>query len=382
MADLLRALEACQAQERREELKAEDSEKRERELEAERQLQAQVQESREHAAQAGAVEWAAALFRQGLAREESARISLREHDFTAAQQAHQEAIAFFDQARKEAQKVGSLRKAERIRQEMAATKAEAERYGARERARSFYRRGLSVEAQAEGLWGQQSYTQAAQVYSEAIRFFADARELAYRETLREETEVTRTEAATAGQQSEDAWTQGEQAGQIYDHARVEAESSPKALPSPLRQTTEQSVMGRWVGRAAMLLGTVAVSATVIWFVALRQESPLNIPAPGVKVPPPPTTTPVSSTPKPTPPELPPLSPPVPEEKPFPSMVTRPDVTESLRLGQFFQDRGQYDEAIRELEEAKGRAPDNTDIITALKRVRSAKEAEDRLNRSP
>jgi hypothetical protein len=63
-------------------------------------------------------------------------------------------------------------------------------------------------------------------------------------------------------------------------------------------------------------------------------------------------------------------------------VTRPDVTQSLLLGQFFQDRGQYEEALRELEEAKGRDPDNTDILTALQRVRSAKEAEDKLNRSP
>jgi cytochrome c-type biogenesis protein CcmH/NrfG len=63
-------------------------------------------------------------------------------------------------------------------------------------------------------------------------------------------------------------------------------------------------------------------------------------------------------------------------------VTRPDVTQSLLLGRFFQDRGQYEEALRELEEAKGRDPDNADILTALQRVRSAKEAEDKLNRSP
>src|SRR5262249_14200554 len=152
--------------------------KRVHELEEERQLQAQVQESREHAAQEGAAEWAATLFQQGLEREESARRSLRKHDFTAAQLVCQEAIALFDQAREEAQKAASLRKAERIRQEMAAAKAEAKHYGAQERARSFYGRGLSVEAQAEDLWERQSYTQAAQVYSEAIRFFADARELA------------------------------------------------------------------------------------------------------------------------------------------------------------------------------------------------------------
>ena len=70
------------------------------------------------------------------------------------------------------------------------------------------------------------------------------------------------------------------------------------------------------------------------------------------------------------------------KKPSPPKVTRPEVTQSLLLGQFFQDRGQYEEALRELEEAKGRDPDNADILTALQRVRSAKEAEDKLNRSP
>jgi len=465
MGDLLRALEACQAQEdeistviiQRDRVKPKtpDIEKRLRELEEERQrltvlpLQAQVQEAREHA------------------------------------------------AREEAQRAVALRKAERMRHEMAAAKAEAEHYGARERARSFYGHGLAVEAQAEDLWERQSYPQAAQAYGEAIRFFADARELAYRETLREETEVARTEAAAARQQLDDArkqaeragagtrcaaafaeaqrlaeqgqakethedfsqaleyyqqarqqflqlfqetarqvereraegvkqelmdakaaasvfaprwapqqwkeaqgretegekaWQAGayararelyEQAGQIYDRARVEAESPSKTVASLRHRTTGQSAMGRRVGRAAMLLGAMVVSATVTWFVALRKESPLNISTPEVKVPPPSATTPVSSTPKPAPTELPPPMPPlVPEKKQPPPMVTRPDVTESLRLGQFFQDRGQYDEAIRELEEAKGRDPDNADIITALKRVRSAKEAEDRLNRSP
>jgi hypothetical protein len=50
------------------------------------------------------------------------------------------------------------------------------------------------------------------VYGEAIHCFADARDLAYRETLREETEVARTEAATARQQSDDARKQAERAG--------------------------------------------------------------------------------------------------------------------------------------------------------------------------
>jgi tRNA A-37 threonylcarbamoyl transferase component Bud32/tetratricopeptide (TPR) repeat protein len=398
------------------------------------------------------------------------------------------------QQRREEPNAVSLRNAERVRQEVAAAKAEAEHYGARERARSFYGRGLSVEAQAEDLWERQSYTQAAQAYGEAIQCFADARDLAYRETLREGIEVARAEAATARQQSDDAWKQAEgagartrfaaafaaarrlaerglekemleefpqaldcyrrarqqflqlvqeverqvereraeegkqrvtdsntvvaapapgrgpqrrpgvqrqetegeemwqagesawareryeQAGQIHDLARVEAESSPGTVITPPRQTTGQLVRGKW---AAILLGTVVMSATVMWFVALRKESPSNLPPPQVQVPPPPATTPVSSTPKPAPAESPPpLPPPFPGERQSPPVVARPDVTESLRLGQFFQDRGQYDEAIRELEEARGRDPDNADVVTALKRVRSAKEAEDKIKRSP
>lgn len=175
----------------------------------------------------------------------------------------------------------------------------------------------------------------------------------------------------------------EQAGQISDRARVEAASSPKTVLSPPRRTTRQSVIGKWAGWAAMVLGTVMVSAIVIWFVAVREKSSLSISPPEGNVPPPSATTPVSSTPNPAPTELPPtLWPPVPEKNQSPPRVTRPDVTQSLLLGQFFQDRGQYEEALRELEEAKGRDPDNADILTALQRVRSAKEAEDKLNRSP
>jgi tetratricopeptide (TPR) repeat protein/predicted Ser/Thr protein kinase len=420
MADLLRALETCQAQERQEELKVEDIEKRVREREEERQLQAQVQESRAQAAPEGAAEWAAAPLQQGLAREESARRSLREHDLPAAQQAYQDAIALSDQAREEAQKTMSLRKAERIRQEMAA-KAEAstarqqsedackqaERAGVRTRFAAAFAAAQRLVEQGQEKETQEEFSQARDCYQQARQQFFKLVQETERQVERGHAQegkqkVTNAKGVAAAlaprgvplqwqevpwqeTDEEQVWQAGElneQAGPISDRARVEAASAPKTVLSPPRRTTRQSVMGKWAGWAAMVLGTVMVSAVVIWFVPVREKIYLSIPPPEGNVLPSSATTPVSYTPNPAPAELPPpLWPPVPEKNQSPPKVTRPDVTQSLVLGRFFQDRGQYEEALRELEEAKGRDPDNADILTALQRVRSAKEAEDKLNHS-
>jgi tetratricopeptide (TPR) repeat protein len=420
-------LETCQAQERQEELKAEDIEKRVREREEEHQLQAQVQESRAQAAQEGAAEWAAALLQQGLAREESARRSLREHDFPAAQQAYQDAIALFDQARDEAQKTMSLRKAERIRQEMAA-KAEAatarqqskdackqaERAGVRTRFAAAFAAAQRLVEQGQEKETQEEFSQARDCYQQARQQFFKLVQETKRQVERGHAQegkqrVTNAKGVAAALaphgvplqwqevqwqeiEEEQVWQAGvyarageldEQAGQISDRARVEVASAPETVLSPPRRTTRQSVMGKWAGWAAMVLGTVMVSAIVIWFVPVREKIYLSIPPPEGNMLPPSAITPVSSTLNPAPTELPPpLWPSVPEKNQSPPRVTRPDVTQSLVLGQFFQDRGQYEEALRELEEAKGRDPDNADILTALQRVRSSKEAEDKLNRSP
>jgi colicin import membrane protein len=171
------------------------SEERQRRLVVVSQHQAQT--AREQALGAGAREWAVTLLQQGLAQEEEGRVNFQRREYTAAQQAYQQAASLFERAYEEAQAVGVVQKTQQARQEMAAAKAEAEHYGARERARTFYSRGLALEAQAEEAWEQKVYPQATDAYREAQRFFADARDLAYREALREEAEAARQQALTA-----------------------------------------------------------------------------------------------------------------------------------------------------------------------------------------
>ena len=92
--------------------------------------------------------------------------------------------------------------AEQARQEMAAVKSEADRYGAREKARTFYGRGLALQARAEELWERQTFQEAERQYAEARGIFADARDLAYRETFREEALSAQTEMRAAREAAE------------------------------------------------------------------------------------------------------------------------------------------------------------------------------------
>ncbi|MGE0820580.1 MAG: protein kinase [Candidatus Binatia bacterium] len=224
MQELLRALEDCRALEseadstgtlvlphaRLEEPakpqpagEVDDIEARIRELEEERQrrlvlpLQTQAREARERAAQDGAAEWATTLFQQALAVEEDGARGLREREFVVAQEAFQEACRLFVQADDVARHERAKRRAEQAREEQLASKTEAEHYGARERARTFFTRGLALQAQADDLLEREDFTNAAQIYHDAARVFADARELAYRETIKEEVESARTQAASA-----------------------------------------------------------------------------------------------------------------------------------------------------------------------------------------
>lgn len=186
----------------------EDIEEQIRELEEEKRrrllstLQTEARQAREKAARDGAPERAAALFQEGLAAEESAGQRARGKDYTLAQEAYQEAIRLFNKADEEALAVAVLQKAEQERREMEAAKAEAERYGAREKGRAFYPRGLARQAQADELWEQKNYQQAAEAYREARRFFDDARELAYREMVKGEAETARAQALTAKEMAE------------------------------------------------------------------------------------------------------------------------------------------------------------------------------------
>jgi serine/threonine-protein kinase len=186
----------------------EDIEQRIRELEEERQRrlvrqhQTQARAAHERAAHEGAAEWSQELFQQALTQEELGDQCLRKREFSAAQRSYQESIALFDRAATEAKAAVLLRRAERARRSVAEVRTEADHYRARERARTFYGRGLSLQVQAEDLWERQAYVEAAQSYEEAVKFFSDARDLAYREMQKGEAEEARQHANTAKQEAE------------------------------------------------------------------------------------------------------------------------------------------------------------------------------------
>src|SRR5713226_3129824 len=219
--ELLQDLEACRAtlfgtgtpvvptpgrdemQSRSEQGEIEDLEARIQQLEEERQrrlistLREQVREAREKAASEGANQWASASFQQALALEERGSEQLRAGNPPLARKTYQEAISVFARASEEAVAAALLRTAEQARQEMDAAKAEAERYSARDKARTFYGRALALQAQADELWDHKTYQQAGQMYAEARWVFADACDLAYQQTLKAEAEAARVQAFTA-----------------------------------------------------------------------------------------------------------------------------------------------------------------------------------------
>ncbi|MBI3247053.1 MAG: protein kinase [Deltaproteobacteria bacterium] len=180
-----------------------DLEEQIRKLEEERQrrlvsaLQAKVHEARERAAQAGAARWASVLFQEGLSWEEGGNSRLRAQEYLRTQEAYHEAERVFAQAYEQASAAALLHRAEQARQEMATVKTEADQYGAREKARTFYGRGLSLQAQADELWESKTYQQAEQIYLEARGTFTDARDLAYRESVREEAVTAQAEVSEA-----------------------------------------------------------------------------------------------------------------------------------------------------------------------------------------
>jgi serine/threonine protein kinase len=161
------------------------------------QLQARVRESKEKAAREGAGRLASTLFQQGCAREESGCEHLRERHYAKARAAYQEAADLLAQACEKAIAEALVQRAGQARQEMATAKLEADRYGAMERARTFYQRGLRLQAQAEELWESQSYREACQVYGEARSIFEDAHELAYRALLQEEAKAAQNQSKAA-----------------------------------------------------------------------------------------------------------------------------------------------------------------------------------------
>jgi hypothetical protein len=55
-----------------------------------------------------------------------------------------------------------------------------------ERAHTSYGRGLTLQAQAEELWGSKAYEQALRLYDEAQSVFEEARNISYLTLLKEE----------------------------------------------------------------------------------------------------------------------------------------------------------------------------------------------------
>jgi serine/threonine protein kinase len=171
-----------------------------RQLEEERQrrllvsLQGQVREARERAEKEGARQVAATLFEQGVGQESIGEGQNRNHQYALAQQAYQEALQCFTRAAEEAAAAVVWRQAEQNRQEATTASADAERYRARERAPAAHALALATQARAEQAWEQRQYAHAGSLYVEARNLFEDARDLAYRETLKEEAEAARTQA--------------------------------------------------------------------------------------------------------------------------------------------------------------------------------------------
>ncbi len=184
-----------------------DLKKRIRELEEEQhkllalEAQTQAQESREHAVEDGGGRWATKIFQQGLSCEEQGHALLHARDYEHARASYQEAQLLFIRAGQEAKTTALIHQTEQARQEMTAAKTEAERYRARERARTFYGRGLALQVQADELWNERAYEKAKQLYTEASNSFEDARELAYRLGLKGAAEAARDEMRNVQEQA-------------------------------------------------------------------------------------------------------------------------------------------------------------------------------------
>ncbi len=174
-----------------------------RRLEGERQrrlataARAQAQDAREKATAAGAGRLAAALLQQGAVKEELGHARMQGNQYPAALDAYREAVELFTKANEEASVAALLDMANHARQEMQTAKAEAERAGARDKARTFYRRALALQAQADEQWESHAYQQAAALYAEACAFFTDAQELASREALKAEADAARMQMTAA-----------------------------------------------------------------------------------------------------------------------------------------------------------------------------------------
>ncbi|MGH6635195.1 MAG: protein kinase domain-containing protein [Gammaproteobacteria bacterium] len=170
------------------------AEERERRLAV--QLQAKARESREKAVREGAGQLAPNPFKEGCEREQAGLEHVSKDQFSLAQEAYQEAAQLFGRACEQAIAEALIQRAEQARQEMLSARAQADRYRAKDRARTVYERGLKLQGQGEDLWEHQSYTEVWQIYSEARSLFEEAQQLAYRGS-REEAKAAQIELKAA-----------------------------------------------------------------------------------------------------------------------------------------------------------------------------------------
>ncbi|MBM4256952.1 MAG: hypothetical protein FJ147_13775 [Deltaproteobacteria bacterium] len=174
-----------------------------RKLEEERErrriqpFQTKAREAREHATREGAADWATPMFQQGLTSEAQGAKSLQSLDFAAAQQAFEAAIESFTRAGTEAHATAAKRQAEQAKASVAVAKEKAEHAGARDLARTRYAHGCELESQADALLAKNELQQAAQLYGEALRSFADAQAQARREQAKADAEKARIQAESA-----------------------------------------------------------------------------------------------------------------------------------------------------------------------------------------
>ncbi len=191
-------------------------------------LQARVKSAREEAEQSGAKQWAEARFEQGRVQEESANAHVREVQYGLAQTTFEEALAFFVQANEETAKAKLRSRAEQARREVETAKSDADRYGAPEYVQTGYDRALTLVGEAETRFRQEAYDDARKLYVDARSRFEDARDLAYRETRREEAKSAQIGASTA---REAALREGADtlANVIVEEARRNEQQAAEAL---------------------------------------------------------------------------------------------------------------------------------------------------------
>jgi serine/threonine protein kinase/ribosomal protein L25 (general stress protein Ctc) len=210
------------------------------------ELQQETSKVREQATQEGAEEWANALLQQAIVQEQEGAKRLAERNYPLAQDAYNEAIRLFGQARDEAVAF-ALRRAEQARNEMMTAKADAERYRAREKARRFYTSGLALENEGSERWEQKRYHQAWEVFTKAKSAFEDARELAAEtlrndaQTAREQVETSRESAAAVGA-VELARSQFETASQYAEEAAAALEREDFTQARQLYESAAQQYM--------------------------------------------------------------------------------------------------------------------------------------------